>query len=188
MISQLGWGWGGRNGVLGAELGSVRAPSGSDPISCCPDINECLRFGTCSQLCNNTKGSHVCSCSKNFMKTDNMCKAEGQEGTGTHMGSICVPGLPHSLLWESFALPSNPLLLCPPFWYRWCHQSVHPWQSEPQGNDKLPVTLYLSHQRAGLIPLSWLNPHSCLSPCSQSSPCQPLLLLCRLRAPNPLHR
>ncbi|XP_023799016.1 prolow-density lipoprotein receptor-related protein 1 [Cyanistes caeruleus] len=45
----------------------------------CQDINECLRFGTCSQLCNNTKGSHVCSCSKNFMKTDNMCKAEGSE-------------------------------------------------------------------------------------------------------------
>ncbi|NWT76207.1 LRP1 protein, partial [Prunella himalayana] len=45
----------------------------------CQDINECLRFGTCSQLCNNTKGSHVCSCAKNFMKTDNMCKAEGSE-------------------------------------------------------------------------------------------------------------
>ncbi|NWV51617.1 LRP1 protein, partial [Daphoenositta chrysoptera] len=45
----------------------------------CQDINECLRFGTCSQLCNNTKGSHVCSCAKNFMKKDNMCKAEGSE-------------------------------------------------------------------------------------------------------------
>ncbi|KAF4796728.1 hypothetical protein TURU_081715 [Turdus rufiventris] len=45
----------------------------------CQDINECLRFGTCSQLCNNTKGSHICSCAKNFMKTDNMCKAEGSE-------------------------------------------------------------------------------------------------------------
>uniref|UniRef100_A0A8C8ANT8 LDL receptor related protein 1 n=1 Tax=Otus sunia TaxID=257818 RepID=A0A8C8ANT8_9STRI len=45
----------------------------------CQDVNECLRFGTCSQLCNNTKGSHVCSCAKNFMKTDNMCKAEGSE-------------------------------------------------------------------------------------------------------------
>lgn len=100
MISQLGWGWGGRNGVTEAELGSVRAPSRSDPISCCPDINECLRFGTCSQLCNNTKGSHICSCSKNFMKTDNMCKAEGQEGTGTHTGSICVPGPPH-VPWSS---------------------------------------------------------------------------------------
>ncbi|KAK2516454.1 Lrp1 [Columba guinea] len=45
----------------------------------CQDVNECLRFGTCSQLCNNTKGSHICSCAKNFMKTDNMCKAEGSE-------------------------------------------------------------------------------------------------------------
>lgn len=81
------------------RVGVYSGTPGSDPISCCPDINECLRFGTCSQLCNNTKGSHVCSCSKNFMKTDNMCKAEGQEETGTHMGSMC-PG-PRHIPWSS---------------------------------------------------------------------------------------
>ncbi|XP_066473947.1 prolow-density lipoprotein receptor-related protein 1 [Tiliqua scincoides] len=45
----------------------------------CQDINECLSFGKCSQLCNNTKGSYMCTCAKNFMKTHQMCKAEGSE-------------------------------------------------------------------------------------------------------------
>uniref|UniRef100_A0A8D0H854 LDL receptor related protein 1 n=1 Tax=Sphenodon punctatus TaxID=8508 RepID=A0A8D0H854_SPHPU len=45
----------------------------------CQDINECLKFGTCSQVCNNTMGSHICTCTKNFMKTHNTCKAEGSE-------------------------------------------------------------------------------------------------------------
>ncbi|XP_048343554.1 LOW QUALITY PROTEIN: prolow-density lipoprotein receptor-related protein 1 [Sphaerodactylus townsendi] len=45
----------------------------------CQDINECLNFGVCSQLCNNTKGSYMCTCAKNFMRTHHMCKAEGSE-------------------------------------------------------------------------------------------------------------
>lgn len=110
------------------------APSRSspDPVSLCPDINECLRFGTCSQLCNNTKGSHICSCAKNFMKTDNMCKAEGQEGAGTHTGSVhaqhppCAP----ELLWESFTLPSKPLSSAHPSVP--LLPSVRPWQSDPK--------------------------------------------------------
>lgn len=75
------------------EWGGCGMPSWSPPNShpCYPDVNECLRFGTCSQLCNNTKGSHICSCAKNFMKTDNMCKAEGQEGTGGAV-SLSFPG------------------------------------------------------------------------------------------------
>lgn len=52
-----------------------------------PDINECLRFGTCSQLCNNTKGGHLCSCARNFMKTHNTCKAEGAEPEGEGQGA-----------------------------------------------------------------------------------------------------
>eukprot|EP00079_Xenopus_tropicalis_P012610 XP_002939758.2 PREDICTED: prolow-density lipoprotein receptor-related protein 1 [Xenopus tropicalis] len=44
----------------------------------CKDINECLTFGTCSQICNNTKGSHMCTCAKNFIKsTNHSCKADG---------------------------------------------------------------------------------------------------------------
>uniref|UniRef100_A0A8D2LBK3 Prolow-density lipoprotein receptor-related protein 1 n=1 Tax=Varanus komodoensis TaxID=61221 RepID=A0A8D2LBK3_VARKO len=39
----------------------------------CEDINECLNFGVCSQLCNNTKGSYMCTCAKNFMKTSVGC-------------------------------------------------------------------------------------------------------------------
>lgn len=66
----------------GCVCGGTLLVSPLTPIPCRPDVNECLRFGTCSQLCNNTKGSHICSCAKNFMKTDNMCKAEGQEGSG----------------------------------------------------------------------------------------------------------
>uniref|UniRef100_A0A670IUS4 LDL receptor related protein 1 n=1 Tax=Podarcis muralis TaxID=64176 RepID=A0A670IUS4_PODMU len=45
----------------------------------CQDVNECLNFGTCSQLCNNTQGSYMCTCAKNFMKTHHMCKAEGSD-------------------------------------------------------------------------------------------------------------
>ncbi|XP_043939564.1 prolow-density lipoprotein receptor-related protein 1 [Protopterus annectens] len=47
--------------------------------SYCDDINECMKFGVCSQLCNNTKGSHVCSCAKNFVKVHHTCKAEGSD-------------------------------------------------------------------------------------------------------------
>uniref|UniRef100_A0A7M4FXS6 LDL receptor related protein 1 n=1 Tax=Crocodylus porosus TaxID=8502 RepID=A0A7M4FXS6_CROPO len=57
-------------------------PSGFQKVptkNACQDINECLQFGTCSQLCNNTKGSYVCSCSRNFVKTHHTCKAEGSE-------------------------------------------------------------------------------------------------------------
>ncbi|CAH2224426.1 prolow-density lipo receptor-related 1 [Pelobates cultripes] len=41
----------------------------------CRDINECLTFGTCSQYCNNTKGSYMCTCAKNFVKFNHTCKA-----------------------------------------------------------------------------------------------------------------
>ncbi|KAG5684646.1 hypothetical protein PVAND_013864 [Polypedilum vanderplanki] len=33
----------------------------------CEDINECDIFGTCSQACVNTNGSHYCTCEKNFL-------------------------------------------------------------------------------------------------------------------------
>lgn len=81
------------------------------PVSLCPDVNECLRFGTCSQLCNNTKGSHVCSCAKNFMKTDNMCKAEGQEGTGPAQTLSCAG--PSSSFLPAPPPPPAPLLTPP---------------------------------------------------------------------------
>ncbi|KAK2101971.1 hypothetical protein P7K49_019638 [Saguinus oedipus] len=58
----------------------------------CQDINECLRFGTCSQLCNNTKGGHLCSCARNFMKTHNTCKAEGAAAAGGQKGFRGVGG------------------------------------------------------------------------------------------------
>ncbi|XP_078065107.1 low-density lipoprotein receptor-related protein 1B-like, partial [Mustelus asterias] len=43
----------------------------------CEDKIECLQFGICSQYCNNTKGSYLCTCSKNYVKGRNhTCKAE----------------------------------------------------------------------------------------------------------------
>ncbi|KAG8452515.1 hypothetical protein GDO86_004341 [Hymenochirus boettgeri] len=49
-------------------------------INACKDVNECLNFGTCSQICNNTKGSYMCTCAKNFLKTSNhSCKADGSD-------------------------------------------------------------------------------------------------------------
>lgn len=61
------------------------------------DINECLNFRVCSHLCNNTKGSYMCTCAKNFQKTHHMCKAEGT-GNGIRRGALfnmqCgVPGV-----------------------------------------------------------------------------------------------
>nr|XP_032823068.1 low-density lipoprotein receptor-related protein 1-like isoform X2 [Petromyzon marinus] len=51
-------------------------------ISSCEDVDECLHSGTCSQVCNNTKGSHVCSCAENFVKVHHhSCKANDSERT-----------------------------------------------------------------------------------------------------------
>ncbi|XP_016534121.1 low-density lipoprotein receptor-related protein 1-like isoform X3 [Poecilia formosa] len=44
----------------------------------CQDKNECKQFGVCSHICNNTKGSHKCSCHKYFSKINNTCKADAQ--------------------------------------------------------------------------------------------------------------
>uniref|UniRef100_A0A671UNK4 Low density lipoprotein receptor-related protein 2b n=1 Tax=Sparus aurata TaxID=8175 RepID=A0A671UNK4_SPAAU len=45
----------------------------------CQDINECDVFGTCPQLCKNTKGSYDCECAPGYRKVGdgNMCEAEG---------------------------------------------------------------------------------------------------------------
>ncbi|XP_076861463.1 low-density lipoprotein receptor-related protein 1-like isoform X3 [Brachyhypopomus gauderio] len=42
----------------------------------CTDVNECRRFGTCSHICNNTKGSHKCSCHQHFTRVNHTCKAD----------------------------------------------------------------------------------------------------------------
>ena len=51
------------------------------------DTNECLRFGACSQICNNTKGSHKCSCYKHFIKSNDTCKVDGKDPQGTIQSS-----------------------------------------------------------------------------------------------------
>uniref|UniRef100_A0A8D3BMI9 Low density lipoprotein receptor-related protein 1Ab n=1 Tax=Scophthalmus maximus TaxID=52904 RepID=A0A8D3BMI9_SCOMX len=42
----------------------------------CRDKNECLQFGVCSHMCNNTKGSYKCSCHKYFTRIHDTCKAD----------------------------------------------------------------------------------------------------------------
>ncbi|TRY82421.1 hypothetical protein DNTS_016378 [Danionella cerebrum] len=45
----------------------------------CEEVNECLRFGSCSQYCSNTKGSYRCSCDPNFKEIDGECITKGPE-------------------------------------------------------------------------------------------------------------
>uniref|UniRef100_A0AAX7SPU8 EGF-like domain-containing protein n=1 Tax=Astatotilapia calliptera TaxID=8154 RepID=A0AAX7SPU8_ASTCA len=44
----------------------------------CGDKNECLQFGVCSHICNNTKGSYKCSCHKYFTRINDTCKADSK--------------------------------------------------------------------------------------------------------------
>lgn len=43
------------------------------------DKNECLQFGVCSHICNNTKGSYKCSCHKYFTRINETCKADSED-------------------------------------------------------------------------------------------------------------
>uniref|UniRef100_A0A4W6FD01 LDL receptor related protein 1 n=1 Tax=Lates calcarifer TaxID=8187 RepID=A0A4W6FD01_LATCA len=45
----------------------------------CEDKNECKQFGVCSHICNNTKGSHKCSCHKYFTRINDTCKADSEQ-------------------------------------------------------------------------------------------------------------
>ncbi|KRZ56210.1 Low-density lipoprotein receptor-related protein [Trichinella nativa] len=49
--------------------------------SICADVNECNDHASCSQLCENTKGSYICSCDKQYeLRSDKQtCKAIGKE-------------------------------------------------------------------------------------------------------------
>jgi len=42
------------------------------------DKNECVQFGVCSHVCNNTKGSYKCSCHKYFTRISDTCKADSE--------------------------------------------------------------------------------------------------------------
>nr|XP_055074200.1 low-density lipoprotein receptor-related protein 1B-like isoform X3 [Misgurnus anguillicaudatus] len=45
----------------------------------CEEVNECLRFGMCSQYCTNTKGSYKCTCDRNFKEINGECITKGPE-------------------------------------------------------------------------------------------------------------
>ncbi|ETE71786.1 Low-density lipoprotein receptor-related protein 1, partial [Ophiophagus hannah] len=66
----------------------------------CQDINECLNFRVCSHLCNNTKGSYMCTCAKNFQKTHHMCKAEGDENVRIAAMDVYVKG--NKIYWTNW--------------------------------------------------------------------------------------
>ncbi|MEQ2184542.1 hypothetical protein GOODEAATRI_009042 [Goodea atripinnis] len=60
---------------------SCRSGYEVDPDSTynCIDINECKEYGTCPQVCKNTKGSYDCECASGYRKVGDgkMCEAEG---------------------------------------------------------------------------------------------------------------
>uniref|UniRef100_A0A8C2AJR3 Low density lipoprotein receptor-related protein 1Ba n=1 Tax=Cyprinus carpio TaxID=7962 RepID=A0A8C2AJR3_CYPCA len=45
----------------------------------CEEVNECLRFGSCSQYCTNTKGSYKCTCDRNFKEINGECITKGKK-------------------------------------------------------------------------------------------------------------
>merc|ERR1712002_1018112 len=50
-----------------------------DSTYTCLDIDECEVYGTCPQVCKNTKGGYDCECAPGYRKVGNgnMCEAEG---------------------------------------------------------------------------------------------------------------
>lgn len=71
----------GRNRCEGAPPPPPRLPPQTNPDLTDPpaaDKNECKQFGACSHICNNTKGSHKCSCHKHFTRINDTCKADGE--------------------------------------------------------------------------------------------------------------
>lgn len=53
--------------------------TGGGGFRLCSDKEECLQFGLCSHICNNTKGSYKCSCHKHFTRISDTCKADSEE-------------------------------------------------------------------------------------------------------------
>merc|ERR1719470_496512 len=47
---------------------------GADKTSCV-DVDECQEFGSCSQGCQNTLGSFICSCMEGYVMQNNSCLA-----------------------------------------------------------------------------------------------------------------
>lgn len=52
------------------------------------DIDECEVYGTCPQVCKNTKGSYDCECAPGYRKVGdgNMCEAEGENNLFISLG------------------------------------------------------------------------------------------------------
>uniref|UniRef100_A0A8C2ERD6 Low density lipoprotein receptor-related protein 1Aa n=1 Tax=Cyprinus carpio TaxID=7962 RepID=A0A8C2ERD6_CYPCA len=78
----------------------------------CTDVNECKQFGICSHICNNTKGSHKCSCSKNFVKVNNTCKADSSDKQALYVADdneirSLYPGMQNWIYEQAFQGDAN---------------------------------------------------------------------------------
>lgn len=57
------------------------------PKNCFTDINECQNNnGGCSQTCENTDGSYLCSCSQGYQLTDNGYTCDGN----VYYNRLCI--------------------------------------------------------------------------------------------------
>uniref|UniRef100_A0A672QRJ2 EGF-like domain-containing protein n=1 Tax=Sinocyclocheilus grahami TaxID=75366 RepID=A0A672QRJ2_SINGR len=78
----------------------------------CTDVNECKQFGICSHICNNTKGSHKCSCSKNFIKVNDTCKADSSDKQALYVADdneirSLYPGMQNWIYEQAFQGDAN---------------------------------------------------------------------------------
>uniref|UniRef100_A0A8C1XQQ3 Low density lipoprotein receptor-related protein 1Aa n=1 Tax=Cyprinus carpio TaxID=7962 RepID=A0A8C1XQQ3_CYPCA len=78
----------------------------------CTDVNECKQFGICSHICNNTKGSHKCSCYKNFIKVNDTCKADSSDKQALYVADdneirSLYPGMQNWIYEQAFQGDAN---------------------------------------------------------------------------------
>ncbi|CAB1353952.1 unnamed protein product, partial [Coregonus sp. 'balchen'] len=77
----------------------------------CEDKNECRQFGVCSHICNNTKGSHKCSCHRYFTRINDTCKVDNLRqvlyiADDNEIRSL-DPGMPNWLYEQTFQGDAN---------------------------------------------------------------------------------
>ena len=75
---------------LACDTGCIMTPGGpqcfcqpgfkvdTDNVTCV-DVDECQEWGSCSQLCTNTEGSHTCSCKTSYTLNNGSCVTENEE-------------------------------------------------------------------------------------------------------------
>lgn len=96
------------------------------------DKNECLQFGICSHMCNNTKGSYKCSCHKYFTRINDTCKADSEISTLFLVWNLILSCYLFQRLWLLTFVPprheqqQTDSLHC---WWQWNPQPG-PWNAQ----------------------------------------------------------